>query len=42
MGVLVIEPASPLFLPWHCVSYPFEYAWVRLDTLRTLKILKNL
>ena len=42
LGVLVIEPASPLFLPWHCVSYPLEYAWIRLDTLRTLKILKNL
>nr|DAJ12305.1 MAG TPA: hypothetical protein [Bacteriophage sp.] len=27
---------------WHCVSAPFEYAWKRLDTLRTLKILKNL
>ena len=42
LGVLVIEPASPSFLPWHSVSSPLEYAWMRLDTLRTLKILKNL
>lgn len=26
LGVLVIEPASPSFLPWQCVSYPLEYA----------------
>lgn len=45
-GVFVIEEASPpvssLVCSWHCVSSPFDYAWKRLDTLRTLKILKNL